>query len=124
MFTGSLRAAIPLARRGFGSIARNALLTDAQRAVKSRQRQALERLEHALIKLDAPDEETAVLRESLTTLESLFLTCIVGEFNAGKSAFVNALLGGQHCEEGVLPTTDTVTPVSYTHLTLPTIYSV
>ena len=32
-----------LARRGFGSIARNALLTDAQRAVKSRQRQALER---------------------------------------------------------------------------------
>ena len=63
-----------LARRGFGSIARNALLTDAQRAVKSRQRQALERLEHALIKLDAPDDETAVLRESLTTLESLFLT--------------------------------------------------
>ena len=110
MFTGRpLRAALPLARRGFGSIARNALLTDAQRAVKSRQRQALERLEHALIKLDAPDDETAVLRESLTTLESLFLTCIVGEFNAGKSAFVNALLGGQHCEEGVLPTTDTVT---------------
>lgn len=49
-----------------------------------------------------------MLRDSLTTWNELFLCCIVGEFNAGKSSLINALLGGVHCEEGVLPTTAAV----------------
>jgi small GTP-binding protein len=35
----------------------------------------------------------------------LFLLVVVGEFNSGKSAFINALLGQQVLEEGVTPTT-------------------
>jgi len=34
---------------------------------------------------------------------------IVGEFNSGKSAFINALLGAGLSEEGVTPTTDRIT---------------
>ena len=33
------------------------------------------------------------------------LLVVVGEFNAGKSAFVNALVGEQVLQEGVTPTT-------------------
>ena len=38
-------------------------------------------------------------------LDELFLLVVVGEFNAGKSAFINALLGQPVLEEGVTPTT-------------------
>jgi GTPase SAR1 family protein len=36
-----------------------------------------------------------------------------GEFNAGKSALLNALLGGPYVEEGVTPTTAQVTVLRY-----------
>jgi small GTP-binding protein len=38
---------------------------------------------------------------------------VVGEFNSGKSAFINALAGQPLMEEGVTPTTARVTPVRY-----------
>ena len=43
----------------------------------------------------------------------MFLLVIVGEFNSGKSAFVNALLGADIAEEGVTPTTDRITLLRY-----------
>jgi replication fork clamp-binding protein CrfC len=43
----------------------------------------------------------------------LFLLVIVGEFNSGKSAFINALLGADIAEEGVTPTTDRITLLRY-----------
>ena len=46
-------------------------------------------------------------------LDELFLIVVVGEFNAGKSALVNALLGSQVLAEGVTPTTTHVTLVKY-----------
>jgi ribosome biogenesis GTPase A len=36
-----------------------------------------------------------ILRDSIQQLEDLFMVCVVGEFNAGKSRFINALLGGR-----------------------------
>ena len=42
-----------------------------------------------------------------------FLLVVVGEFNAGKSALINALLGAQVLEEGVTPTTASVGILSY-----------
>ena len=60
-----------------------------------------------------------------------FHLVVVGEFNHGKTTFVNALLGENALPTGVTPTTAVIhhvvyadEPVSYTHLTLPTIYSV
>ena len=40
---------------------------------------------------------------------SLFTVVFAGEFNAGKSTLINALLGKELLESGVLPTTDAVT---------------
>jgi small GTP-binding protein len=41
-------------------------------------------------------------------LDELFLLVIAGEFNSGKSAFINALLGEPLQEVGVTPTTDQI----------------
>jgi small GTP-binding protein len=48
------------------------------------------------------------LADSLEQLALPFLLVVVGEFNAGKSAFINALLGARVLEEGVTPTTSRV----------------
>jgi small GTP-binding protein len=63
--------------------------------------------------MDASEADTTTLRESITVLDSLFLCCVLGEFNAGKSALLNALLGGNHCGEGVLPTTAALTLIKH-----------
>ena len=50
----------------------------------------------------------AVLEES-----SAFCVVVAGEFNAGKSTLINALLGTKLLETGALPTTDTITILSH-----------
>ena len=42
---------------------------------------------------------------SIRQLDERFLLVVVGEFNAGKSAFINALVGSSFLVEGVTPTT-------------------
>jgi small GTP-binding protein len=42
---------------------------------------------------------------------SLFTVVFAGEFNSGKSTLINALLGNELLDTGVLPTTDTITVV-------------
>jgi small GTP-binding protein len=49
-------------------------------------------------------------------LQSTFSVAIAGEFNAGKSTIVNALLGSSLLESGSLPTTDTITIVAANQL--------
>jgi len=41
--------------------------------------------------------------------QSLFTVVFAGEFNSGKSTLINALLGEELIEAGVLPTTDAIT---------------
>ena len=89
------------------------LLAPAEQALRARQRSALQELEHTLVRMDASEADTTTLRESITVLDSLFLCCVLGEFNAGKSALLNALLGGNHCGEGVLPTTAAITLIKH-----------
>ena len=38
---------------------------------------------------------------------------LVGEFNAGKSAFINALVGAEVMPEGVTPTTSVINLLRY-----------
>ena len=44
-------------------------------------------------------------------LEATFSVVIAGEFNAGKSTLINALIGSELLEMGALPTTDSITVV-------------
>jgi small GTP-binding protein len=66
-----------------------------------------------LSNLDAPRESLDALQQAVLQLDELFLLVVVGEFNAGKSALINALLGAKILTEGVTPTTSRVTLVKW-----------
>jgi small GTP-binding protein len=79
---------------------RQALLGEARRLVDD----IASRLED----LGVPEATRKALADSGEQLALPFLFVVVGEFNAGKSAFINALLGARVLEEGVTPTTSRV----------------
>lgn len=81
------------------------VLTAEQGRILQEERQLLGDLQVVLARLDAPDTDLGLIRNALAQLEELFLMVVVGEFNAGKSAVINALLGGEYLAEGVVPTT-------------------
>lgn len=58
-------------------------------------------------------EEIGLLVEARKGLEELFLLVIVGEFNAGKSSVINAMLGQKALKEGILPTTNEITVLKF-----------
>ena len=68
-------------------------------------RRLLVDLQVALASVPASVEDAATLAESVRQLDELFLLVVAGEFNAGKSAFINALVGRPLLDEGVTPTT-------------------
>jgi small GTP-binding protein len=55
----------------------------------------------------APEDKTLLVKVS-QGLDALFMLVVVGEFNSGKSAFINALLGRKVLAEGVTPTTSQI----------------
>ena len=73
----------------------------------------LARLQVALARFNASPEQQLTLQRSIEQLDELFLLVIVGEFNAGKSAFINALLGSRVAQEGVTPTTAQINILQY-----------
>jgi small GTP-binding protein len=84
-------------------------LSEAARDLLQRERAALGELVSLLARAELGADAERDLRTALSDLEGLFLLVVVGEFNAGKSTLVNALLGAQVMPEGVTPTTDRVT---------------
>jgi small GTP-binding protein len=60
--------------------------------------------------LDRMLKSTTFLQD--LNLDSTFSVVIAGEFNAGKSTLINALLGNKLLETGALPTTDSITIVA------------
>jgi small GTP-binding protein len=89
------------------------ILDPTQQEVVRDERRILNDLRSSLIRFGASQENMAPLERSIEQLDELFLLVVVGEFNAGKSAFINALTGEKRMEEGVTPTTAQVTPVRY-----------
>jgi small GTP-binding protein len=77
------------------------------------EREWLGKLQLALVRFDVPPEEKTALERSIAQLDRLFLLVVIGEFNAGKSAFVNALAGARVLEEGVTPTTTKLQILQY-----------
>ena len=68
-------------------------------------RELLAELRDALIRFGVTDADREALAASIAQLDEFFLLVVVGEFNAGKSAFINALVGERALQEGVTPTT-------------------
>ena len=76
-------------------------------------RETLGRLREILAETDSDPADRKALADSIGQLDELFLLVVAGEFNSGKSAFINALLGEELQEEGVTPTTDRIYWLKY-----------
>jgi len=89
------------------------ILNEAQTSILTDERRLLGDLRVALARFDMTAEDQATLEHSVHQLDELFLLVVVGEFNAGKSALINALLGQPLLREGVTPTTSRIHLVKY-----------
>ncbi|NLS77195.1 MAG: hypothetical protein GXY76_08050 [Chloroflexi bacterium] len=74
-------------------------LYDAEIGLLAQAREALARLE------GTTPEDLAKIEDMIAHLDQLFMLVVVGEFNSGKSSLINALLGDDYLETGILPTT-------------------
>lgn len=90
-----------------------ALLGEQQKRIWNEERDLLKQTLHVLQGWEASDADLEHLRQALHQLNELFLLVFVGEFNSGKSALINALLGAQYLKEGPTPTTDRVHVIQY-----------
>jgi small GTP-binding protein len=84
------------------------ILTHEQEQVLKRERDFLNDLRVSLVGFGASEGSLETLGQSIAQLDDLFLLVMVGEFNAGKSAVINALLGEKLLKEGVTPTTSKI----------------
>lgn len=89
------------------------ILNRKQNQILRDEKDALERLQRVLVDVEIPAEDQKILQKSIRQLDELFLLVVVGEFNSGKSAFINALLGERLLPEGVTPTTAQICLVRY-----------
>ena len=89
---------------------RKGVLSRREQELRVREQELLERLATALERFgtDVASDDLRRFQEAREQLSGLFLLVIAGEFNSGKSSFINALLGERVLPEGVTPTTDRI----------------
>lgn len=92
---------------------RQSILTDQQAEFLREEKESLAGIQQALSNLELPRESLESLQKAILQLDELFLIVVAGEFNAGKSALLNALLGEKALLEGATPTTSRVTLVKW-----------
>src|SRR5512144_1628059 len=88
-------------------------LDETRRQLLADERTLLGELRDWLVRLGDAEEPRGALVSSLAQLDQPFLLVVVGEFNSGKSAVINALLGQRVLEEGVIPTTTQIYQIRY-----------
>jgi small GTP-binding protein len=89
------------------------VLQEQQRELLRQERQIASELQACLFGFEGADAYATTLRQVTDTLDEMFLLVVVGEFNAGKSACINALLHENVLEEGVVPTTSQIIIMRY-----------
>ena len=96
-------------------LGRRAILSEREQELRAREHELLDRLAGALERFgtDVDPDDLRRFREARDQLEGLFLLVVAGEFNSGKSSFINALLGERVLPEGVTPTTDRINRLRY-----------
>ncbi|GMR22547.1 MAG: dynamin family protein [Acidobacteriota bacterium] len=85
------------------------ILTKKEESILADNRRVLSALRLTLERVQVEPADAASFDASIRQLDELFLLVVAGEFNAGKSAFINALVGANLLDEGVTPTTSRVT---------------
>jgi ribosome biogenesis GTPase A len=91
-------------------LARKGVLSKREQELRIREQELLQRLATALERFgsDVAADDLRRFEEAREQLNGLFLLVVAGEFNSGKSSFINALLGERVLPEGVTPTTDRI----------------
>jgi small GTP-binding protein len=96
-------------------LGRRAILSEREQDLRAREQELLDRLAAALGRFgaDVDPDDLRRFRDARDQLTGLFLLVVAGEFNSGKSSFINALLGERVLPEGVTPTTDRINLLRY-----------
>lgn len=89
------------------------VLTATEQTLLADERASLSRLQTALARFGDSGADQEALAHSIRRLDELFLLVVVGEFNSGKSTFINALVGQRVLEEGATPTTRRIHLLKY-----------
>lgn len=89
------------------------VLTRQQGELVGLERKLVLRVRDALSKADGPRADLDRLASLVNEMDELFLLVIVGEYNSGKSTFINALLGDEVFAMGDLPTTRAISILRY-----------
>jgi small GTP-binding protein len=89
------------------------VLDEPTRELLRGERILLGRIRELLASHTADPTDVQQLRQAELDLDEPFLLVVVGEFNAGKSAFINGLVGETVLREGVTPTTAAITRLRY-----------
>ncbi|MFZ3151009.1 MAG: dynamin family protein [Anaerolineaceae bacterium] len=92
---------------------RQTMLTNEQMLFLQQEKASLAKVYQELSDFNLPKDALDTLQKAIQQLDELFLIVVVGEFNSGKSALINALLGQRVLVEGVTPTTVRVTLVRW-----------
>ncbi|MBA2647146.1 MAG: dynamin family protein, partial [Pyrinomonadaceae bacterium] len=88
------------------------LVNERLRPLIESEKQLLKSL-HDLAVAGEHTEDARRLSDILNGIDELFLLVIVGEFNSGKSSFINALFGVRTRVEGPVPVDDRITIMHY-----------
>ncbi len=81
------------------------ILSRQHAELAARERQLIMQVRDALGRAEGSPEDLERLARLVTEMDELFLLVVAGEYNAGKSTFINALLGDEVFAMGDLPTT-------------------
>src|SRR5687768_8550344 len=95
------------------TLAVDTVLTRTQSELVALERRMVLRVRDAITKAGGPPEDAERLAALVHEMDELFLLVVVGEYNAGKSTFINALLGDEVFETGDLPTTRAISILRY-----------
>ena len=88
-------------------------LTKKQRNIIADEKLLLSSNSIFLSSINADKVDLNLLKDTLAQLDEMFLVVIAGEYNSGKTAFINALLGNSFLKTGITPTTDKITILKY-----------
>jgi small GTP-binding protein len=89
------------------------ILNERQEALLNAEREKLIALMEFLNQFGMAPEDRETLKKSIQQADNFFMLVVVGEFNAGKSVLINALLGDRLLKAGVTPTTTQINVVRY-----------
>src|SRR5512141_3014579 len=89
------------------------VLSRQQAELVALERRLVLRARDALLQSEAARADIDRLAKLVDEMDELFLLVIAGEYNTGKSTFINALLGDEVFAMGDLPTTRAISILRY-----------